>query len=353
MKKILYVTNIEVPYRVKFFNELSKYCDLTVLYERKYSSNRDEKWSNSVEGNYKKEYLNGKNVGTEFSFSFSIVKYLFGGYDKIIFGCFNSPVQIFATTILRLLRRSYVMSTDGELFLNGKSLKTKTKCFFLRGATRYLIAGEKSAMNVKKIVNENKVYTYYFSSLNEKELETHANAGLSANRNKTVLIIGQYFDYKGLDIAMDVARLDETIEYICVGMGKRTEKFVSEQKVKDLKNVKVISFLNKDELEKLYLTCGILLLPTKQECWGLVVNEAASFGMPIVSTWGSGAAVEFLSDSYPEYLAEPGNPQDLYEKVVKALKTSNSKLESDLVVKSRKYSIESNVRTYLEVLNIH
>ena len=36
-KKILYISNIEVPYRVSFFNEFAKHCDLTVLYERKKS----------------------------------------------------------------------------------------------------------------------------------------------------------------------------------------------------------------------------------------------------------------------------------------------------------------------------
>lgn len=59
MKKILYISNIQVPYRVKFFNELSKYCDLTVLYERKNSTNRDIKWSKSEEDKYKVIFLNG------------------------------------------------------------------------------------------------------------------------------------------------------------------------------------------------------------------------------------------------------------------------------------------------------
>ena len=44
-KKILYISNIEVPYRVSFFNEFAKHCDLTVLYERKKSDNRDENWA--------------------------------------------------------------------------------------------------------------------------------------------------------------------------------------------------------------------------------------------------------------------------------------------------------------------
>ena len=33
-KKVLYISNIQVPYRVRFFNLLAEKCDLTVLYER-------------------------------------------------------------------------------------------------------------------------------------------------------------------------------------------------------------------------------------------------------------------------------------------------------------------------------
>lgn len=33
--KVLYITNLASPYRVNFFNELNRYCDLTVLFERK------------------------------------------------------------------------------------------------------------------------------------------------------------------------------------------------------------------------------------------------------------------------------------------------------------------------------
>lgn len=56
-QKILYITNIENPYRNLFFNKLSKECDLTVLYERKKTSVRNNKWAKSIEGKYKKIYL--------------------------------------------------------------------------------------------------------------------------------------------------------------------------------------------------------------------------------------------------------------------------------------------------------
>ena len=33
--KVLFMVNIPSPYRVDFFDELGKLCDLTVVYERK------------------------------------------------------------------------------------------------------------------------------------------------------------------------------------------------------------------------------------------------------------------------------------------------------------------------------
>ena len=47
MKRILYLTNIEAPYRVRFFNALADHCRLTVAYERRSSSNRDADWLRS------------------------------------------------------------------------------------------------------------------------------------------------------------------------------------------------------------------------------------------------------------------------------------------------------------------
>lgn len=44
MKKVLYVTNLPTPYKVAFFNLLSREIKLTVVYEREKASDRDAKW---------------------------------------------------------------------------------------------------------------------------------------------------------------------------------------------------------------------------------------------------------------------------------------------------------------------
>ena len=132
MKKILYISNIEVPYRVKLFNELARHCDLTVLYERRKSDNRNEKWTKSEDSLYKKEYLNGIKIGGDNSFSLRIIRKIFEGYDSIIVGCYNSPVQMLLILLMKILHKPYILNLDGEIFAEGNGLKTRIKKFFLK-----------------------------------------------------------------------------------------------------------------------------------------------------------------------------------------------------------------------------
>ena len=44
MKKILYMTNLPVPYKIDFFNELGRNMNLTVVFERRKASDREDSW---------------------------------------------------------------------------------------------------------------------------------------------------------------------------------------------------------------------------------------------------------------------------------------------------------------------
>lgn len=345
--RVLYLTNIEVPYRVRFFNELAKHCDLTVLYERGASANRDSAWAGSEKRAFRAQFLRGISVGNENAFSLGIFKWIFGGYDAIVVGCFNSPVQLLALLVMRLFRLPCFVNSDGEAFLSGNGMKAKVKRMLLSGAKGYFAAGEQSAKTMAEALKRT-VTPYYFSSLSDGEVE--ANGKSTCKRENVLLVVGQYFDYKGMDVALAAAKKDPSIHYRFVGMGKRTEQFLAEQMPEPLPNVEVIPFLQKQELACAYQTCAAVVLPSRQECWGLVINEAASFGTPIVSTWGSGAAVEFLADAYPQFLANPGDAQDLYEKIrtFRAMEGDQRRAYSQhLLEKSKAYSIEKGVAAHM------
>ena len=229
-------------------------------------------------------------------------------------------------------------------------MKSKLKRFFMRGAEKYLVAGENASESVKKIVGDKEVIPYYFSSLTEEEVRGHAAARGCRSEGAT-LVIGQYFDYKGMDIALETAKMDPANCYKFVGMGVRTELFEKDFQIPD--NVQIIPFLHKEELEEEYKSCSMLVLPSRRECWGLVINEAASFGMPIVSTWGSGAAVEFLAEDYPQFLAKPADPEDLLRCINLCRHWDKPEQYSQFLLnKSQKYHIEKNVQAHLVAIGI-
>lgn len=343
-KKVLYLTNIEVPYRVRFFNELSRHCDLTVVYERRKSANRNEVWAKAEFQTCKSIFLRGIPMRDENGFSPGILKEILAGYDKIVVGCYNSPSQMLAILVMRLLKIPYLLNIDGEPFLLPDELKTFGKKFFLRGAAGYLEAGEAASRSLHSAV-EGPVTPYYFSSLSESEIKSHGEA--VCKRDDTILVVAQYLPCKGLDIALDAARRDLTLRWRFVGMGSRTETFLQDFRGKIPKNVEIIPFLQKDELEQAYRSCRLLVLPSRRECWGLVIQEAASYGTPIISTWGSGAAVEFLEKTYPQYLAKPGDGEDLLHRIHLALSSNESEYSVFLKEKAKQYTIERSVQAHL------
>lgn len=348
MKKVLYITNIPVPYRVKFFNALARSCDLTVLFERRRGENRDAAWTGSEPIRFRAKFLRGIPLGAENGMSFGIFREVCAGYDAVIFGCCNSPVQLMAMLFLRLTRRPYLLSTDGEMFLEKTGLKGKLKRFFLSGADGYLAAGERSAESLKVISGGKSVIPYYFSALSEEE--ARANAAVKLPRGETIAVVGRYYPYKGLDVALEAAKLAPDLHFRFVGMGERTACLCREQEIPE--NVEIIPFLQKEEMQHLYASCRMLVLPSRQECWGLVIGEAASFGTPIVSTWGSGAAAEYLGREYPQYLAKPGDARSLLDCIRRLTREEDlARYRSFLLQTASQYTIEESVRAHLRALN--
>jgi glycosyltransferase involved in cell wall biosynthesis len=64
-------------------------------------------------------------------------------------------------------------------------------------------------------------------------------------------------------------------------------------------------FLQYDELPAAYQYAGAFVHPARQEPWGLVVNEAAAAGLPLLVGRNVGAACELLRDGVNGLLVDP------------------------------------------------
>lgn len=70
-------------------------------------------------------------------------------------------------------------------------------------------------------------------------------------------------------------------------------------------SVRMLGFRNQSELPEIYGACDVLVLPSDNEPWGLVVNEAFACGMAALVSDRVGAAPDLIADE--ECLFPPGD----------------------------------------------
>lgn len=270
-----------------------------------------------------------------------------GEYNLVVVGCYNSRVGALTISWLKKSGRRYLVNVDG-MFFPGEGVKKRIRDKIVAGADGYLIAGRSTGENLIQIADNAPVFPYHFSSLTRKHIANNRNAADSAKREGFVLCVGQYEDYKGVDVLLEVSKLMPERAFVLVGSGRRAPELCAV--AEDCSNVAILDFLDESSLGNLYLRCAVLVLPSRQECWGLVVNEALSYGATVVSTWGSGAAVELLGDIAPERLARPGDAASLEKTLRNVLDCVPDRcraLDRRLRKRAEEYSIETMVDDHM------
>ena len=74
--KVLFITNVPSPYRVEFFNELGKYLNLTVIFEKSTSDERDSSWNNYAFENFEGIVLKGIKINSDTAICLGIINFL-------------------------------------------------------------------------------------------------------------------------------------------------------------------------------------------------------------------------------------------------------------------------------------
>lgn len=151
-----------------------------------------------------------------------------------------------------------------------------------------------------------------------------------------LLFIGFDWQRKGGDIAFEtlLALEQQGIEAELVVLGCVPPRRFSH------KHLTVIPYLDKNdptqykELEQLYLSSDFLLLPTRNECFGLVFCEANAFGLPVISTF-TGGVPEVIREGENGFLLPLHARGHEYAQVIARL-YQDEQSYNDLVRSSRK-----------------
>lgn len=361
--KILFTTNVPSPYRVDFFNELGKLCDLTVLFEKQTSTVRDKSWSNYKFNNFKGVILKGVSVSASKAWCRGYKKYLKDkSYDAIVCCNYSSPTGMAMISYMRRHKIKYFMEGDGGFAKTGKGLKEKIKKYFIKGACGYFSTAKiHDEYYLTYGADKNKLHRYSFTSLFEKDIlpklptkeeKKYLREELGIKSKKVLLAVGRFIEVKGFDVLLRAMKnLSKDIGVYFVG-GEATAEYINLKQEFGLENVNFVGFKNKEELKKYYMAADLFVLPTRGDVWGLVINEAMANGLPIISTDRCVAATELVENGVNGYVVQVDNVEELSCAIERTLNDNLKSMGQESLDKIKKYTFESMSKQHIEILDI-
>lgn len=362
--KILWVTNIPSPYRVDFFNELGKYCDLTVIFERSSSSERDKSWEQYKFSTFNGVILQGIGIGVDKAISLKVLKFL--GHDSYDHVVISNPLTLtgaICIEYLRMKKRAYFIESDGGIPKEGKGLRERLKRHVLKEANLYFsTASIHDKYYLTYGARKKDIVRYPFTSLRESNIlekilsseeKEKLRSKLGMKENKIILSVGRFVYGKGYDILLKAAsQLDKDIGIYIVG-GTPTDDYLKQKSLLGLTNVHFEEFKAKEVLSNYFMSADLFVLPTRGDVWGLVVNEAMAYGLPVITTDKCVAGLELVRNYENGFIVPVDDADSLARRMNKVLNDnvlcSNMSNKSLEVIKG--FTIEKMVEKHLEVFS--
>jgi len=361
--KVLFLVNIPSPYRVDFFNELGTYCELTVLFEKQLSTERNEDWHKSDFTNFVGIFLSGIKIRNSILCT-GISRYLKKGlFDIIVVGGYSTATGIYAIHLLRLRKISFIINTDGGMINQEVWTKYIFKKYLISSAAHWLSTGESATKYLLHYgAKEENIFFYPFTSIYKKDvvakpIEPQTKIELKKKHNltaeKVVISVGSFIARKGFDTLIR-ASVNLPVSYgVYIVGGTPTPEYIKLIEQHSLTNIHFIDFKKKEELMQLYMASDLFVLPTRDDIWGLVINEAMASGLPIITTNNCGAGLELVKDYENGFIVETNSENQLSERIEEIL--GNSSLSADMgnngINKIQRYTIENMAIEHLSIFN--
>lgn len=360
--KVLYHTNIPSPYKVNLFDELSKYCDLTVTFERGTASDRDKNWYGKQTGNYREIWLEGHPIGSDSSWGTDLVRHLKQeSYDVVVFGVYHTVTAMLAMQHAHNHHIQFILSSDGGFVKEENKLKKAIKTHFISMANAYLSPGGETNHYLQYYgADGGKIFWYPFTSCFKKDHLVHAVSGqekanlrskLHMEEEHILLGVGQMIPRKGFDTLLrTVKSLPADIGIYLVGGSEPGEyNALLDGITKD--RVHFIEFMSKEELKTYFRAADLLILPTREDIWGLVIVESLSNALPVITTNKCNAGLELITEKSVGRLTAPDDVNGLANAIMSAIDDGSVNPEACLR-KVHAYTFECMAEIHINIFNI-
>ena len=141
-----------------------------------------------------------------------------------------------------------------------------------------------------------------------------------------IMYSGQFINRKQpfffVEVAKKLSSHYPNLSILILGSGELEDNLLSEMNKLNI-NYTFPGFVQQDELPKYFSESKIFLFPTLNDPWGIVANEAAAAGLPIITTENAGCANELVIHKKNGYVL-PLN-SEIWVKSIKSLLNDEQK----------------------------
>lgn len=344
--KLAFLISHPIQYQTPLFKEMANHAeiDLTVYFcskkglEKSFDAefNQEIQWNIPLLEGYKYKFL--KNFSPGFSFPAfdqvnpGIIKELFKKrFDAIVLCGYTSFSHWFALLAAKISKTAVFLRTESAL--NQEKQKSRAKILikriilapFFKMIQAFLYIGKenKSFYQFYSVPDSKLFFTPYavdnqrwigaFYRLREQKQKLKKDLRIGSDK-LTILFVGKLIPKKR---PLDLLKAYEKIgvknkALIFAGEGVLRSEIESYVKKKGLKDVFLVGFKNQTELPRYYAMADIFVLPSERgETWGLVVNEAMCFKLPIIVSDLVGCASDLLKEGENGYVFPVGEVDKL------------------------------------------
>ena len=139
---------------------------------------------------------------------------------------------------------------------------------------------------------------------------------------------------------------------VMVGDGEERPACEDYVKARKLQGVYFVGFKNQSELPKFYAMADVFVLSSKGDMWGLVLNEAMCFGLPVIATDQVGAAYDLIRHGENGFVYPVGDIEGLSAYLKRILKDDELRAKMGKVSLEiiKKWGFRENIKALLEVI---
>lgn len=360
MKHVAIITNIPAPYRVDFFDYLQKnYQDyqFTIVYSSRNEDNRSweieqEKMGNSVFLESKTIKIKKRYDNYYLHIPTGVVKTLNQIKPDVVVGSEYNPTIIQALQYCTKHKIPFISWTDGTLFSerNRNFVQKFLRRYVVSKASAYIASSSKSKeAQIHYGAKNEKCHISYLTVDVEKYIQEPKGQGTGK-----ILYVGSLIERKGVDLLLNaLAKINCKYDLYLAGDGQEKEALMKQAETLEIsEKIHFLGQLSRDELVKHYADSDLFVLPTREDCFALVILEALCAKLPIISSKYADGAYDLIEEGKSGFITDPYHAEE-FAKCIEAI-LENKELRENMQKQSAqiidKFRFSNVAKGYMDAI---